>query len=75
LIETGTFKGDMIEAMLPNFQRLISIELSKELHAEAAQRFAKRPQVSILQGDSSQVLVDVLKTLDQPGRARCWWMC
>jgi hypothetical protein len=67
LIETGTYKGDMIEAMLPNFQRLLSIELSKELHAEAARRFAGQHQVSILQGDSSVVLADILKTLDQPG--------
>jgi glycosyltransferase involved in cell wall biosynthesis len=56
LVETGTFKGDTVAAMAGSFDRIISIELSQDLWAEAAKRFADQPHVQILQGDSAEQL-------------------
>jgi len=56
LVETGTFKGDTAAALQGSFDRIISIELSQELWAEAAKRFADQPHVQILQGDSAEQL-------------------
>jgi len=66
LIETGTYLGDMVAAMRPHFDRVVSIELSPELARRAAARFARDPRVTILEGDSGAVLPRVLASLDRP---------
>src|SRR5690242_15318020 len=59
-VETGTLFGDTIAAMQPHFHRLVSIELSEELARKARERFAGQDNVTILQGDSGEVLARVL---------------
>ena len=66
LVETGTYQGAMVEAMRPHFKKIISIELSVDLAAQAQKRFAADPSVRILQGDSGKVIEEVLPTLKQP---------
>lgn len=66
MVETGTFKGEMLERQLPNFRRLISIELNEELYQAARRRFEARPQVQLLQGDSGVKLADAVKDLSEP---------
>lgn len=66
LVETGTFMGDMIEAQKTCFDRLISVELSEELHRKARQRFAGDPNVELLQGDSGQLIGGIVASLQQP---------
>jgi len=39
LVETGTYLGDMIEAMKSKFDRIYSIEIDKDLFALANKRF------------------------------------
>jgi hypothetical protein len=66
LVETGTYLGDMVEAQRTNFGKIYSVELSEELHKKAVNRFKNHSHISILQGDSSKVLYDVVKDLKQP---------
>jgi hypothetical protein len=66
LVETGTFRGDMVEAHLSHFDRIISIELSQELYEKACYRFRKSPHVTIYQGDSGAVLPRIMRLLDAP---------
>lgn len=66
LVETGTFYGDMLEQLRDDFDRLISIELSPRLARRARRRFAAEPRFEIRQGDSGQVLGDVLRELARP---------
>jgi len=66
LIETGTFYGDMVEAMKNHFSRIYSIELSNELYAKAKQRFAGDDRIKIIHGDSGIELRNVIVALDQP---------
>jgi hypothetical protein len=66
LVETGTFTGEMIHAMRGRFDRIVSIELSAELHRAAKLRFRDDPTVTLLQGDSGALLPEVLASLAGP---------
>lgn len=66
LVETGTYLGDMVEAARTGFRTVFSIELDRDLHRRAVQRFAARANVTILQGDSAQVLPQLLGNLEGP---------
>lgn len=66
LVETGTFRGDMVAAQRKNFEHIYSIELSEKLWADAVKRFQKFNNISIMQGDSGNVLKEIINTLKQP---------
>lgn len=65
-VETGTFNGDTVYAMRPFFNKLHSIELSKDLYKKAKNRFAKYSNITIWHGDSGKVLKKILPTLKSP---------
>ena len=65
-IETGTFKGDMVDAMASHFTRVYSIELSETLHRETKLRFQSNRNVNLLCGDSAVLLPRILKEIDVP---------
>lgn len=66
LIETGTYYGDMVEAMKDYFSRIYSIELSNELYEKAKSRFAGDNRIEIIHGDSGIELGKLIARLDQP---------
>lgn len=66
LIETGTYRGDMVAAVLPMFRRIVTIELSPDLHRAAKARFARWPHVECIQGDSAERMASVLSELREP---------
>jgi hypothetical protein len=66
LVETGTYVGDMVDAMKDTFERIYSIELGVELFRRAEARFRSSPHIRIVHGDSSVVLGRVLAELDGP---------
>lgn len=65
-IETGTFAGDMIDAIKQRFDRIVSIELDRKWHERAVERFRSEAHVSLLQGDSGERLPEVLASLSEP---------
>lgn len=66
LIETGTYLGDMVEAQKSAFDRIISIELSEALCRDAGKRFRFDRHVTIVQGDSGEVLGPILRDIHEP---------
>jgi hypothetical protein len=66
LVETGTYFGEMVEAQRANFQKIFSIELSKELWAKASDKFSPYPKIKILQGDSGVVLHKIMPEIEKP---------
>jgi hypothetical protein len=60
LIETGTYRGDMVRATLTAFDQITSIELGETLARRAAATFRPYPHVQIINGDSAEVLGHVL---------------
>lgn len=65
-VETGTFMGDTISNVLRFFETIYSIELCNKLCIEASLKFKNENHVSILQGDSTNVLETLCPTLDRP---------
>ncbi|MBF0502000.1 MAG: hypothetical protein HQM09_17810 [Candidatus Riflebacteria bacterium] len=66
LVETGTYCGDMVYASKNSFKRIISIELSMNLFEYAKERFSSFPHISILHGDSGEMLPGILAEINEP---------
>ncbi len=66
LVETGTYYGDMVEAMREAFNHIYSIELSKELYEKARERFKGEKHIELIWGDSGVELGTLMGRLDQP---------
>ena len=66
LVETGTYMGGTIDALRDRFARIYSIELDDALYERARARFAHLRHVTILHGDSAQMLPEVLAHLREP---------
>jgi len=66
LVETGTYRGDMIFAQLNNFKEIYSIELNIPLWEAAKKRFSQQPSIKLLQGDSGKVLHELISKLQAP---------
>ncbi|HYX68148.1 MAG TPA: hypothetical protein VE825_03365, partial [Terriglobales bacterium] len=67
LVETGTYYGEMIAATRRTFRRIYSIESDAGLAELARRRFRRFPYVEILQGDSQELVPQVLARLSAPG--------
>lgn len=65
-VETGTFRGDMVDAMKSDFDRLYSIELSRELFERARHRFRSYDNVKLIHGDSGVQIARVLAEIEEP---------
>jgi hypothetical protein len=65
-VETGTYLGDMVSAIKNCFQTIYSIELSPDLCNKAKKKFAHFKHVNIVEGDSSRVLGEILKRINEP---------
>ena len=72
LVETGTFRGAMVEAQKTRFKKIISIELGMELFEKAKQRFRNDRNVIIMHGDSGKVLPKILK--DDISEPAIFWL-
>jgi hypothetical protein len=66
LIETGTNHAHMIYAQKPHFREIYSIELDEWRAESARSKFANRPNIHILQGDSGEVLPKLLPAIKEP---------
>lgn len=65
-VETGTYYGDMVDAMRAEFDRIFSIELSKDLYRKAIMRFKGANNIELIQGDSSIELENIVAKIDRP---------
>jgi len=66
LVETGTYTGEMVNAQKDHFKKIYSIELGDDLYASAVENFKNYPHISILHGDSGQVLKYLMPLINEP---------
>lgn len=66
LVETGTYHGDMVDAVSSRFKKIYSIELSDQYHAAAVARFARQKHIHIIHGDSGEKLGRLVSQLKEP---------
>lgn len=65
-VETGTSYGATIDALKHRFRKLVSIELAPDLARLAADKFSQYEHITILRGDSSVLLQQVLDQCEEP---------
>ena len=65
-IETGTYLGEMIDAVKEKFEKVISIELDKKLFYKAKNKFSTNNHIEIINGDSAKVLFEILTKIEKP---------
>lgn len=66
LVETGTYYGEMVSAVKNYFPLIYSIEYDHELAQRARKKFARWPEIQILEGDSQTILPTLLKEISDP---------
>ncbi len=59
-VETGTYLGEMVDAVKYSFKKMYSIELSPELYERAEKKFSGHKHIALLKGDSSIILPEIL---------------
>lgn len=65
-VETGTYLGEMVDATKNTFKQIISIELSQDLYVRAKKRFRKYKNITIICGDSGELMPLILTNIAQP---------
>jgi len=66
-IETGSLYGSGVQyAIEAGYEIIYSIELSPKLYNYCVKRFENYPHVYIIMGDSSDVLKELLPTINEP---------
>lgn len=66
LVETGTNYAHMLFVNKGMFREIYSIELDGHRAESARRKFAKRPNIHVLQGDSGKILPQLLPALKEP---------
>jgi hypothetical protein len=66
LVESGTYRGDMIDALKDSFETIYSIELSEPLYKKACWRFRGLPHITLINGDSGREILNVVRQLKGP---------
>lgn len=66
-VETGSFYGQGIfNALSTGYKKIHSIELAPKYYYYCQERFEERPNILIHYGDSSKVLYDIIRDIDEP---------
>ena len=65
-VETGTYFGDTTAALAQVCPTVYSIELAPDLARRARERFADKPGIHIVEGDSATQLASLLEEVHEP---------
>lgn len=71
-VETGTFHGDTSAAAAEIFEKVLTIELSQELHQAAERKFAENNRVTTMLGQSPECLARILA--EHGAEPMCFWL-
>jgi hypothetical protein len=66
LVETGTYYGEMVAAMKNHFEEIHSVEYDSRLARRAQKKFSGHSHIHIHEGDSQQVVPEILRSLRRP---------
>jgi len=66
LVETGTYYAETVRGLRNDFRQIYSIELDERLYDLAVSRCKRQANAVLLQGDSSQRILDVISRLSDP---------
>ena len=63
-VETGTYKGKMVYAVMPYINKIYSIELNETHYQNACKRFTGYHNIHIIPGQSGEVLPGLLNNIE-----------
>lgn len=66
LIESGTFKGDMVYGVRNGFKKIITIELSDYFFKKAKIRLRNFENIKVIKGDSGEKIKQILRFAKEP---------
>ena len=66
MIETGTYKGAMLDSCKGIFNKLYSIELDLKLFNLALEKYQDEPKIHNIQGDSGVELKKLINNINEP---------
>ncbi|OIO20033.1 MAG: hypothetical protein CO029_00775 [Candidatus Magasanikbacteria bacterium CG_4_9_14_0_2_um_filter_41_10] len=66
MLETGTYKGDMVFKMRNVFKKIYTIELGKKLYEDACVRLKDFSHITLLHGDSGEKITEILTSIKEP---------
>ena len=66
LVETGTWRAMTVHRCFHSFRKIFTIELDPELAGQAKSDFQNAGHVHVIEGDSGQMLYNVLKIVQEP---------
>lgn len=66
LVETGTYYGDMINALKGDFEKIYTIELDEFLFKTAKKRFVAFNHIEVIHGDSGEKIKEIIQKINQP---------
>lgn len=72
LIETGTYLGDTVKVARRYFDRVLSVELSEDLHNQNLKRFERYRNVFLWQGNSGKRMPEMLPRI--AGTRALFWL-
>jgi hypothetical protein len=65
-VETGTYRGGTVNRMSSFFNKSFSIEVYPPLAEAARKKFKDNPKITIVEGDSSEVLPRIISDINEP---------
>lgn len=65
-VETGTFRGETVDALRDDFPRLVTIELFEPLYSAACEKFRGDSRIEPLLGDSATLLPEIIRGIGPP---------
>jgi hypothetical protein len=66
LVESGTYLGDTTAFFAPHARRVITVEVDPRLASRARQRFARIPNIEVVEGDAQEAVPRILRNLGGP---------
>lgn len=66
LVESGTFRGDMVYALKNQFKKIITIELSDYYYKNAVKLFKNNKHIEVYFGDSGKEIKKIIKSINKP---------
>lgn len=65
-VETGTYHGEMVQALIEDFDKIYTIEIQPKLFESASRKFEDFPHVQVVFGDSAVRLPEIVSALEGP---------
>ncbi len=72
LVETGSYLGEMLAYQKNNFEKLYSVEISKQYYEFCKKRFSKCRNIKIILGDSGKILRKLISKIEEKEKVLYW---